>query len=102
MIFNHFINRLKREIIKLTIKSNYVKIISRIRLFYQESLYVVTEDCLSKCYRILFTDLPSPYHYDYCLNSISQNEFERFTYTIKKWFGYSKRLVNTIRSKTFR
>lgn len=100
IIFNHFINKLKREIINLTIKSNYVNILARIRVYYQDSMHIIKEDCLSKCYRVLFTDLPSPYHYDYCLNNNSEYEFERFTYTIRQWFGYSKRLVCIYKSKS--
>lgn len=66
------------------------------RLFYYnhkaEFLSDPIESCADKCYRVIFTNDPPPYHYDYCPPVIKQkNAMDEVIYYIKQKYGYSSR-----------
>lgn len=53
------------------------------------------ESCYRKCTRLLFTNLPSPYRYDFCLDCSPTKARINVVLQIKQRFGYSKRSSST-------
>lgn len=53
------------------------------------------EPICSKIYRILFTNLPPLYSYDYWLSDPKIEDFENIIILLKKRFGYSERIIKS-------
>lgn len=93
--FSGFLCEFKNQIIKLIFGSQLYNTISS-RLFYynhkSEFLSDPIETCADKFYRVLFTNDPPPYHYDYCPPVTKQkNAMDEVIYFIKQKYGYSSR-----------
>lgn len=56
---------------------------------------VPVEPFCSKIYRILFTNLPPLYSYDYWLSDPKAEDFEDIIIQLKKHFGYSERMIKS-------
>lgn len=87
-IFNSFINDFKREfIINIVGKDNFSNIVKRIHFYYSNPVKKPpSESCSALFKRILFTNTPHPYHYDYCLIHYTENSWNEALSAIKQEF----------------
>lgn len=91
--FQNFINELKLTIIdKILTTEIYRAIEKRIFYYYSCSLYnPPKEPCIDYIIRILFTELPPPYKYDFKLLSPNKKSMNDMIYAIRYSYGYSDR-----------
>lgn len=87
--FTEFIADFRNNCIKIGLNNETYKIIStKIKYYYQEYNSIEKqESCMNKAMRILFSNQPEPYRFDYSTSDPSQASFNGFLRAITKRFG---------------
>lgn len=91
--FYNYLQELKNSIIQQIISEDlYQTIQQKIIYYYSTSSYhPPKESCYDNLVRLMFTDLPPPYKYDFRLLTPNKKSFNDMIYTIRYTFGYSDR-----------
>lgn len=95
-IFNSFINDFKRElIIHIVGKDNFSNIVKRIHFYYSNpGKKPPSESCSASLKRMLFTNTPHPYHYDYCLINYNESCWNEALSAVKQDFFHNIKKLN--------
>lgn len=104
------LNNVKQNIMKLTFSQNdYENIMSKRNYYYYINnmfsiVYTRKESCYDKLYRLLFTNKPKPFYYNFSTKNPLDREEKHVIYKIRGRYGYSKRnsstFFNTITQKS--
>lgn len=98
--FQKYLNGFKEELIKEIFPSQqYVNICKRISFFYSvPGNPPPAEPFCMKITRLLFTQAPPPYKYDYCIPNPSNQSFDDMICAIRKGYGFDIRSSRSSRS----
>lgn len=91
--FNSFISEFRNILINSIFTNRvYHSVLTRMEFYYNGTKpFPPSESCNSHLTRILFTDEPPPYHYDFKLSSPSPSSFDEMILILRRFYGYSFR-----------
>lgn len=91
--FNSFISEFRNILINSIFTNRvYHSLLTRMEFYYNgKKPFPPSESCSSHLTRVLFTDEPPPYHYDFKLSSPSPSSYDEMILILRRFYGYSFR-----------